>query len=156
MKRLLCYLGILVLFCLTLLPPILRITLPDYSEEKTEETIVVTTILSCTSDDFIVNTSYENENIRMIVMKKMNEVENLPDDDSDTQIEETENELLTTFLDLKTKGGVTNNILEDGEVIALDFKLYTFENLNLTKFTKKIQEQQTYYESQGLTCITRK
>ena len=58
MKKLLCYLGILVLLFLAVLPPVLRIMLPEYGEEKEEEVVIVTTVLSCTSDDFIVNTSY--------------------------------------------------------------------------------------------------
>lgn len=157
MKKVLCYLGILFFLFLTVLPPVLRTMLPEYGEEKEEEVVIVTTVLSCTSDDFIVNTSYENDKIRMIVMKKMKEVENTEENNDNNQENvETENELVAFFDDIKTKSGITSNVLEDGEVVALDFKLYTFDNLNLTKYTKSMDEQKNYYESQGLSCITRK
>lgn len=161
MKKILCYLGVIVLLFLTILPPVLRFALPDKNEEK-EDKPIETVLLVCSSDTFLVNTNYENDKVRMIVMKKLktestHELENI--DEEDNQELETNDsvlELINVFEDFKNKSSVIYNSLADGEVIALDFSIATYEELNLTMFTKSINEQKMYYQQYGLTCMTRK
>ena len=162
MKKIFCYIGIIFLLFLTFLPPLLRIFLPNQIEEQEEEK-KEQVILSCSSEKYIINTSYENNKIRMIIMKQLKESnlsregEDLNHLDEENTAEETPSlELDQAFSDLKNKSNVTYNVLEDGEVLALDFSISDYAKLNLTNFTKKIEEQKEYYENQNLSCIIRK
>ena len=70
MKKLLCGLGIFFLTILILLPPALRIFVPEKTEtEKPKEKLVIKA-LSCDGDKYIARTSYENDNVKMILIKK--------------------------------------------------------------------------------------
>lgn len=149
MKKLLCYLGILVLFILAFLPPALRIFLPDKGEEKKDEEVIERSVLSCSSDTFITNTSYENNKIQMILVKKLNQVDN-PESIDDTS------ELGLSFEDLKKQGDIVYTETDDGEVIQIDFSVTTHDYLSIKNLTKGILDQKTYYEQQGLTCTIRK
>ncbi|MBQ8472309.1 MAG: hypothetical protein IJ501_02270 [Bacilli bacterium] len=152
MKKLLCYLGILVLFILAFLPPALRIFLPDKGEEKKDEEVIERSVLSCSSDTFITNTSYENNKIQMILVKKLNQV-----DESGNPIEEDLTSALNlTFTDLKDEGDIVYTETDDGEVIQIDFSVTTHDYLSIKNLTKGILDQKTYYEQQGLTCTIRK
>ena len=149
MKKIFCFLGIIVLLGLAFLPPILRFVLPERNEEE-EEINHETVILTCSSDRYITNTSYEDARIKMIVLKQLKKDLNTSNEDENIL------ELDQAFTDLKTKSNVIYNILEDGEVIGIDFTLSNHETLNLVKFTKPLTDQKAYYESLGLTCITKK
>ena len=121
MKKILCYLGIIILLCLTLLPPVLRIMLPDKDQVK-EEIIIKNQILSCEGERFITKTIYDNTKIQMIVIKRLNPVS------SNVENEDTSS-VLTSELDiiidsLKNESGVTYNILEDGDVLGIDFRKF--------------------------------
>ena len=154
MKKLLCYLGILVLFFLAFLPPVLRVFLPDKGEEKKEEEIVERSVLSCSSDTFIANTSYENDKIQMVLLKKLNQVTD--PENPDTEALEDTSELGLSFEDLKDEGDIVYTETNDGEVIQIDFSISTHDKLNINNLTKDIDTQKTYYEQQGLTCVIRK
>ena len=66
MKKLLCFLGIILLLFLAVLPPVLRIVLPDMGEEE-NEVVHENVILNCSNESYIANTSYQNEKVMMIV-----------------------------------------------------------------------------------------
>ena len=149
MKKILCYLGILFLFVLAFLPPALRVFLPDKGENKKQEEIIERLVLACSSDTFITNTSYENNKIQMILVKKINQV----DESGNT---EDISELGLSFADLKKQGDIVYTETDDGEVIQIDFSVSTHDKLNLENFTRGIDEQKNYYEQQGLTCTIRK
>ena len=150
MKKILCYLGIIILLCLTLLPPVLRIMLPDKDQVK-EEIVIKNQILSCEGERFITKTIYDNTKIQMIVIKRLNPVS------SNVENEDTSS-VLTSELDiiidsLKNESGVTYNILEDGDVLGIDFSLDDHSKLNISKINQDINLQKNYYESKNLTCL---
>ena len=145
-----CYLGILVLFSLAILPPALRMFLPDKGEEKKEE-IPERSVLYCSSNKFITNTSYENNKIQMILLKKINQVS-----ENNGETIDDKSELILKFQDLKDKSTIIYTETEDGGVIQIDFSISNNDNLDIKSLTKKIEEQKKYYEQQGLNCLIRK
>ena len=163
MKKILCFLGIILLLFLAALPPILRIILPDKMEEE-KEIVHENVVLNCSNESYIANTSYQNEKVMMIIFKQLYPTDsNTNDDQEDPTIENEEDtsnleqsnieELDEAFEDLKTESNITYNVLEDGEVIEIDFTVSNHETLNLTKFTNNLADQRAYYENLGLTCI---
>lgn len=163
MKKLLCFLGIILLLFLAVLPPVLRIVLPDMGEEE-NEVVHENVILNCSNESYIANTSYQDEKVMMIVFKQLRTTDsNTNDDQEDPTIENEEDtsnleqsnieELDEAFEDLKTESNITYNVLEDGEVIEIDFTVSNHETLNLTKFTNNLADQRAYYENLGLTCL---
>lgn len=163
MKKILCFLGIILLLFLAALPPILRIILPDKMEEE-KEIVHENVILNCSNESYIANTSYQDEKVMMIIFKQLYPTDsNTNDDQEDPTIENEEDtsnleqsnieELDEAFEDLKTESNITYNVLEDGEVIEIDFTISNHETLNLTKFTNNLADQRAYYENLGLTCL---
>ncbi len=163
MKKILCFLGIIFLLFLAFLPPVLRIVLPDIEEEK-KEIVHENVILNCSNESYIANTSYQDEKVMMIIFKQLYPTDsNTNDDQEDPTIENEEDtsnleqsnieELDEAFEDLKTESNITYNVLEDGEVIEIDFTVSNHETLNLTKFTNNLADQRAYYENLGLTCL---
>lgn len=163
MKKILCFLGIILLLFLAALPPILRIILPDMGEEE-NEVVHENVVLNCSNESYIANTSYQNEKVMMIIFKQLYPTDsNTNDDQEDPTIENEEDtsnleqsnieELDEAFEDLKTESNITYNVLEDGEVIEIDFTVSNHETLNLTKFTNNLADQRAYYENLGLTCL---
>lgn len=163
MKKILCFLGIILLLFLAALPPILRIILPDKMEEE-KEIVHENVVLNCSNESYIANTSYQNEKVMMIIFKQLYPTDsNTNDDQEDPTIENEEDtsnleqsnieELDEAFEDLKTESNITYNVLEDGEVIEIDFTISNHETLNLTKFTNNLTDQRAYYENLGLTCL---
>lgn len=163
MKKILCFLGIILLLFLAALPPILRIILPDMGEEE-NEVVHENVVLNCSNESYIANTSYQDEKVMMIIFKQLYPTDsNTNDDQEDPTIENEEDtsnleqsnieELDEAFEDLKTESNITYNVLEDGEVIEIDFTVSNHETLNLTKFTNNLADQRAYYENLGLTCL---
>ena len=163
MKKILCFLGIILLLFLAVLPPILRIILPDKMEEE-KEIVHENVVLNCSNESYIANTSYQNEKVMMIIFKQLYPTDsNTNDNQEDPTIENEEDtsnleqsnieELDEAFEDLKTESNITYNVLEDGEVIEIDFTVSNHETLNLTKFTNNLADQRAYYENLGLTCL---
>lgn len=173
MKKLLCFLGILVLLGLTALPPVLRIVMPDYGEEKEESIKKSYSILACSSEDFLVNTRYVNNKINILVFSRniekditletdndeLEENADQNENNNDTILEDNtinydklEKEFDNLFGRLKDSNNVTYDLQEDVEVISIDFSLSNHENLEISNYTKTINEQKNYYESLNLTC----
>lgn len=147
MKNILCYLGIILLIALILFPPILRITLPDREKIKqvvTEERI----ILSCSNSEYIANTSYNNQNIEMIAIKKIIN-ENIEDSI-------TGDKFVKVYDSLREKGDVVLETTDDGEILKIDFSVSDNKGLNLVDLTKNVDEQKIFYEEQNFSCIVRK
>ena len=151
MKNILCYLGIILLIALILFPPILRITLPDREKIKqvvTEERI----ILFCSNSEYIANTSYNNQNIEMIAIKKViseNKEENREDSI-------TGDKFVKVYDSLREKGDVVLETTDDGEILKIDFSVSDNKGLNLVDLTKNVDEQRIFYEEQNFSCIVRK
>ena len=160
MKKLLCYLGIFVLLGLALMPPILRITLPKEKEEEKVQ-VITSKLLSCQNDELIIKESYENDNVKMLVMKKLllevDEDNENSEDDKNTEenksFEYTKSkELISLFDSIKDNGNIIYNKLEDGEVISIDFSLSDHKDLNINTLTQSIESQKVLYENQNLSC----
>lgn len=166
MKKILCYLGILILFTLGILPPVLR---SFYKEDnkKEEEKLPESAILVCTSDTYMTTTSYEDDEVKKIAIKKIitnkeseesiDEQENLDTEkpeDNEEMVEKTDMDLL--FDSLKENKELIYNNLEDGEIIGIDFSVSKYESIDLSNLTKSKEDQKTYYENLKLTCIIRK
>ena len=128
MKKVLCYFGILILLGLVLMPPMLRITLPKENKEDKNE-VVSSRLLSCQNEELIIKQSYENNKVKMIVIKKLL-VEN------DEYIKSKE--LIRIFDSIKENSNITYNKLEDGEVISIDFSISEHNDLNINSMTQEI------------------
>ena len=150
MKKLLCILGILILFGLAILPPVLRVLLPDQISENKEKEIERVN-LTCSNTSYITSTSYDGEEIKMIILKHLNN-----EYSEDIIEEETKKELIDLFEDLKTKGAVLYKEVSDGEVISIDFSVSDNKKLNLINLTQDIENQKKYYESQNLECMIKR
>lgn len=142
MKKILCYLGIIVLLCLTFLPLALRKFYKDEVKEDENE-IISNVMLSCKNDYFEVINNYQDDSIKMIVLKRIKTEE------------EKLSELDTIFDSIKTESKLTYNETDIFETIAIDFSVYTFDELNISNLTKTSTVQQLYYENQGLTCLVK-
>lgn len=152
MKKILCFLCLILLLVLIALPPLLRSLIKDDTNNTNEEIQVKNTILSCSDNNYILKTSYKNDIISMIVAKKSivkdDNIENKEDD-----IEETpKSSFDSQFEFLKEIPLISYKELEDGDVVALDFSIYDFKEYDLSNFIKTKQEQKNYYESLGFTC----
>lgn len=144
MKKILCYLGILVLLFLLLLPPALRIFLKD--KEEVEEKIVTKSILVCQNENFITTTKYEGVDIKLIAIKRTKQIS---EDGSEIVYDTNLDKLIDS---IKTDPTITYEENETASLITIDFDIYNHEYLDLSLITKPINDQKTYYESENLTC----
>ena len=183
MKKLLCYIGIILLFSLAVFPPVLRIVLPPREEKKEEIKIEKRLMLYCVNDEFIAINTYEGDTIKSINLKKkiidstMEDEEDKQTDsdlknqesDQDNKNEEgtdlnsniveensqTGKQLLNIFDDIKGKGDTLYTKTEDGELITIDFSVSKHPNLELSNLINKISTQKDFYQEQGLICEER-
>lgn len=165
MKNIMRYIGIIILLGLILFPPILRLTLPEKKEE--EKTIDQNSyILSCSNQRFIVNTSYEEEKIKMLVLKKIytqqeidkrrrldENVENLDEQllDPNTVVVKYQ-DIVDIFEDIKNKTSIKYDVVDDGEVISIDYSISDHKELEIDKLTQSMSNQQLYYEKLDFSC----
>lgn len=166
MKNVLCWFGIIIILALVVFPPVLRLTLP----KKTETEKIIETrnyVLACTNPRFIINTSYEDDVVKMIVMKKIyteqekdkrkkidENIENLDEQllDPDTTTVKYQ-DIIKIFENIKDKTSITYNVLDDGEVITIDFSVNDHKNLPLEKLNQNMEKQQKYYERLDFSCV---
>lgn len=145
MKKILCYLGILVLLFLLLLPPALRIFLKD--KETVVEEPIVKNILVCKNDDFITTTRYEGVDIKKIAIKRNKEQD----------LEEGAEIVYDTNLDkiidnIKSDPTLIYEETDEFKMITIDFEVSNHKELDLSLITKPINDQKNYYEAENLTC----
>lgn len=145
MKKILCYLGILVLLFLLFLPPALRIFLKD--KETVVEEPVVKNILVCKNDDFITTTRYEGVDIKKIAIKRNKEQD----------LEEGAEIVYDTNLDkiidnIKSDPTLIYEETDEFKMITIDFEVSNHKELDLSLITKPINDQKNYYEAENLTC----
>ena len=121
-------------------------------EEETKKQLLV-----CKSDRFGISTSYDNNEVDRIIFKRFK----LLSDDT-TEVEDADDTTINNntpldeaFDNIKTDTTITYNEQEDGEVISIDFDIYDHKELDLSLLNKSLEEEKTYYESQGLTCTFR-
>ena len=173
MKKVLCFLGIILLIFLIALPPVLRIVLPAKVEEE-EEVKLIRKTLSCNSKVFLSATSYENDVVKMIVIKKTVPNTNLETDstgdtetdpnanaepseetqpETDTEATDFENtDLAKIFEEVKKDSRVVINEVDDGEVITIDYTVSDYSGLEIEDLNQPINDQFKYYEDNGLVC----
>lgn len=152
MKKLLCYLGILVLLFLLFLPPALRIFLKDKDATLDDDSNKTNETLVCKNDNFTINANYSGDDVLMIVLKRAIKEES---DDLGEEVSAPLKDLNELFDSIKDDQTITYNRLEDSEVVGIDFEIYKHENLKLNLITKPIKEQQQYYESLNFKCLVR-
>lgn len=152
MKKLLCYLGILVLLFLLFLPPALRIFLKDKDATLDDDSNKTNETLVCKNDSFTINANYSGDDVLMIVLKRAIKEES---DDLGEEVSAPLKDLNELFDSIKEDQTITYNRLEDSEVVGIDFEIYKHENLKLNLITKPIKEQQQYYESLNFKCLVR-
>lgn len=152
MKKLLCYLGILVLLFLLFLPPALRIFLKDKDATLDDDSNKTNETLVCKNDNFTINANYSGDDVLMIVLKRAIKEES---DDLGEEVSASLKDLNELFDSIKDDQTITYNRLEDSEVVGIDFEIYKHENLKLNLITKPIKEQQQYYESLNFKCLVR-
>ncbi len=145
MKKILCYLGILVLLFLLFLPPALRIFLKD--KETIVEEPVVKNILVCKNDDFITTTRYEGVDIKKIAIKRNKEQD----------LEEGAEIVYDTNLDkiidnIKSDPTLIYEETDEFKMITIDFEVSNHKELDLSLITQPINDQKNYYEAENLTC----
>lgn len=152
MKKLLCYLGILVLLFLLFLPPALRTFLKNKDATTNEDNNKTNATLVCKNDNFTINANYSGDDVLMIVLKRVIKEES---DDLVEEVSTPDKELNELFDSIKDDQTITYNKLEDSEVIGIDFEIYKHENLKMNLITKPIKDQQQYYESLNFKCLVR-
>ena len=150
MKKLLCYLGILVLLFLLFLPPALRTFLKDKDATTNEDNNKTNATLVCKNDNFTINANYSGDDVLMIVLKRV-----IKEEENEELVSEPDKELNELFDSIKDDQTITYNKLEDSEVIGIDFEIYKHENLKMNLITKPIKDQQQYYESLNFKCLVR-
>lgn len=150
MKKLLCYLGILVLLFLLFLPPALRTVLKDKDATTNEDNNKTNATLVCKNDNFTINANYSGDDVLMIVLKRV-----IKEEENEELVSEPDKELNELFDSIKDDQTITYNKLENSEVIGIDFEIYKHENLKMNLITKPIKDQQQYYESLNFKCLVR-
>ena len=150
MKKLLCYLGILVLLFLLFLPPALRTFLKDKDATTNEDNNKTNATLVCKNDNFTINANYSGDDVLMIVLKRV-----IKEEENEELVSEPDKELNELFDSIKDDQTITYNKLEYSEVIGIDFEIYKHENLKMNLITKPIKDQQQYYESLNFKCLVR-
>ena len=164
MKSAMCYSGIIILVILIILPPILRITVPDKLFEEEKEEVINVKNLRCSNDEFYIVTSYDNNQIREIVIKKLIQKESENDsttDTNDTSLEtpnpstpQEPSELEEIYEKIKDKRKEQLIVQDDGEGIIIDFSVTNNSDLDIVKLIQPIDKQQSYYERQKMNCST--
>ena len=123
MKKTLCILGIAILLFLLLLPPVLRLALPDL-EEKEEKPSMSLKYLTCTGVDYVTRTNYENDKPTLIVIRKNKKVTSDENEVSrETTSENSEKETLTE------KESSSNETLENNQVTTTNNLDQLFQTL---------------------------
>lgn len=145
MKKILCYLGILVLLFLLLLPPALRMFLKD--KENVIEEEVVENILVCKNDEFITTTRYEGVDIKKIAIKRNKEAS--IEEDADVVYDTNIDKLIDN---IKSDPNLIYEETDEFKMITIDFEVSNHEYLDLSLITKPINDQKAYYEAENLTC----
>ena len=161
MKNILSYVGIFILFGLVLLPPILRLTLPD--KDKIDNQIDRSNyILSCSNERFIIYTSYEEEKVKMIVIKKIYTQEEIENKDNINDLLNPDaivpkyKDISDLFEKIKTNKSLTFEVIDgDGEVLSIDYSVDEHKDLGVDNLIQKMSDQQKYYEKIDFTCSIR-
>ena len=166
MKNAMCYSGIIIIIIFILLPPILRLTVPDIIFEENIKSEIVRKNLRCSSDRYSVTTSYDNDVINLIVIKKYMSKEELEQDTNpDIKENDTNTNVSTPSIDNASKIDFDNVferlkeqknseviVQDDGEVISFDFSVSDNSQYDIAKIIQPFEEQQRYYESQNMSC----
>ena len=156
MKKIIYYLGIIILFSLAVTPPILRIALPDQDKKEDKKINKEMTMLVCTSDKYMTVTNYEDEKINRIMLKKINQINNEITEEQEEISNVNTNELDTYFNELTLNGDILHNEVADGQILTIDYSVSNHSNLKIDNLTNSIEKQKNIYQSYGLTCEIRK
>ena len=150
MKKLLCFLGIIIIIFLVLLPPMLRIFLKDKDEKSSTFEVEITSyLLYCTNEEFVVINTYEEDKTTLINIKRL-----IQDDE---EYEYQTGSGITNFFDnIKALGDSSYQKMNDGELITINTSNFNNSNISIKNFTNEAVLQKTYYQNQGLNCEIRK
>lgn len=133
-----CYLIIFFLVLLIVLPPVLRLVLPDGDDY--DNTILLESLRCIYSDESgynkIINTQYKNKELTRVYVT----YENYP---ADTVLEEK------AYI---TIPGVSEDIENAKVLYTIEYNADTRNNTNLSKYFGKIDDLKATYESSSYTC----
>ena len=148
MKKVLCYLAIVVLILLISVPPLIRVLYPKVEEKP----IVIEkySMLTCTKDSYTINESYKNDKALSIKFTRLLDDQNLE--------VSNDNNALEFVLDNELKKIVNANIVDEQAEIKmisylLEYRNVTEESLtNLSNYRLPLQDQVNHYQAHGYTC----
>jgi len=152
LKKVLCYVAIVILLIFIILPPSLRIFAKDDFEEKPKD---VVTLLTCTKNVETVNMPYLNGNL--VSIKYTFQLENnqtnendFPNDNLDNITNDNINSELKNMLESISTTQITTE--NDLTTYALDMKNINNSNLVPSKFKDNSTNMKIYYNNLGYTC----
>ena len=146
MKKLLCYLAIIILISFIAVPPLLR---AFYNDDNKQPVIIDKfELMTCKKDDYIISSSYKNSEIVNIRFAYYEEKLNIETDDDEKMFE------LIIARSLKNDTKTNLDIKEDDQIIyTLKIDEATGKTLEeLEEYRLKIDEQKTLYEANEYTC----
>ena len=150
MKKVLCYLAIVVLILLISVPPLIRVLYPKVEEKP----IVIEkySMLTCTKDSYTINESYKNDKALSIKFTRLLDDQNLE--------VSNDNNALEFVLDNELKKIVNANIVDEQAEIKMISYLLQYNNVteeslvNLSDYRLPLENQLTHYQAHGYTCET--
>lgn len=169
MKKILCYLAIVVLLVFIVLPPVLRLTMKEENEEPVVPKDVIE-MLQCTKNEDSLSISYLNGktyNIRYTekIVEVAPDIEDENKDELDDNVLDnarinpinTTNDDDRSFKEVLEGYAHVKKTSKEGKMIySLDLSSSEVYDRFANKFKKEINEQMAYFKSLGYTCNTTK
>lgn len=149
MKKLLCYLAILILIAFIVIPPVVRSVYKDIDKpvEKTDEYAMMT----CGNGVYTMTSYYKNSEILNISLDFSQDDENIRElkEEPDNSFEHTLYKELES--DTAKVDNSTNDIVSYKLVFANSEKYNSY-----SYYTSLLDTQKTAYEAKGYTCTVNK
>ena len=162
MKKALLILLMIILIVFLLLPPGLRLFGKNlYYKEEVKKDVV--SVLSCTKGDESVRTTYLNDNpynMNYMIAGDYTPKDNVANENTEEvkeeqeEVQENTQEPKTNDMieNIKTAASITYNQESNMTSFSVMISMVESNSEKLKNYTKKLQEQQGYYSSNGFSC----
>lgn len=160
MKKILCYVAIILLIVLIILPPALRILVKGDNDEEVTKDVVE--LLACTKNDESINMPYKNGNLTMIKYSFKEEINpdtfdfnshNNDDENTDIQDEYGDVNGIETIKSILEKNSNTHKENINGE-ISYKLEINDTNRLQVPEtFKGTIDVMRNYYTNEGYSCM---
>ncbi len=145
MKTVLMYFLLIIMLFLLILPPGLRIFMPNKEVEETDEMKDKLVKLMCERNGENLAVDYENNILRQIFYR-------VPGNKLHEEGDSLENETNEIIKDIYSKSYSNYGESEDVTVFTLIFSTLELNDQSLKNYVQPVEDQKKYYEKLGFKC----